>query len=227
MVLVAALTATYVLFAVSSMRMALRAREVTVPDLSGRTVADATAILTGIDLTVKVDEARRLDPKIPVDRILLQEPAGGVTTRRQRSVRVWLSSGPRVVTIPQLTGQTERTAQLRLQADGLAVVGLDEIRSNEYPADAVVAQTPPPQSRGTEVALLVNRGERSTTYVMPDLIGVNGDRAAELLRSRGFRVAVVGEQPYPGVPAGIVLRQTPQAGFQIAPGEPISLEVSR
>ena len=26
---------------------------------------------------------------------------------------------------------------------------------------------------------------------------------------------------------GIVLRQNPQAGFQIAPGEPISLEVSR
>jgi serine/threonine-protein kinase len=140
---------------------------------------------------------------------------------------VWLSSGPRVTTIPQLTGETERTAQLRLQADGLAVVGLDEIRSNDYPADAIVAQTPPPQSRGTEVALLVNRGERSASYVMPDLIGVLGDRAAGLLRSRGFRVAVVGEQPYPGVPAGIVLRQTPQAGFQVAPGEPISLEVSR
>ena len=61
----------------------------------------------------------------------------------------------------------------------------------------------------------------------PDLIGVNGDRAAELLRSRGLRVSVVGEQPYPGVPAGIVLRQLPQAGFQIAPGEPISIEVSR
>ena len=227
MVLAAALAATYLLFAVSSMRIALRAREVAVPDLRGRTVADATTILTEVGLTVKVDEAKQLDPKIPADRILRQEPAGGVTTRRQRSVRVWLSSGPRVVTIPELSGETERTAQLRLQADGLAVVGLDEIRSNEYPADAVVAQTPPPQTRGTEVALLVNRGDRSTTYVMPDLIGVNGDRAGELLRSRGFRVAVVGEQPYPGVPAGIVLRQTPQAGFQIAPGEPISLEVSR
>ena len=52
-------------------------------------------------------------------------------------------------------------------------------------------------------------------------------RAADLLRTRGFRVAVVGDHPYPGVPAGIVLRQNPQAGFQIAPGEPISLEVSR
>ena len=32
---------------------------------------------------------------------------------------------------------------------------------------------------------------------------------------------------YPGVAPGIVIRQSPQAGFQITPGEPISLEVSR
>jgi len=37
----------------------------------------------------------------------------------------------------------------------------------------------------------------------------------------------VGDHPYPGVPAGIVLRQSPQGGFQVAPGDPISLEVSR
>ena len=51
--------------------------------------------------------------------------------------------------------------------------------------------------------------------------------AADLLRARGFRVAVVGDHPYPGVPAGVILRQNPQAGFQIAPGEAISIEVSR
>ena len=62
---------------------------------------------------------------------------------------------------------------------------------------------------------------------MPDLIGVNGDRAAEALRQRGFRASVVSTTPYPGIAGGIVLRQNPQAGFQITPGEPISLEVSR
>ena len=31
----------------------------------------------------------------------------------------------------------------------------------------------------------------------------------------------------PGVPAGVVIKQTPAGGFQIAPGEAISLEVSR
>ncbi len=62
---------------------------------------------------------------------------------------------------------------------------------------------------------------------MPDLIGVNGDRAADILREHGFRVAGVGSNPDPGVAAGVVIRQSPQAGFQISPGEPISLEVSR
>ena len=73
----------------------------------------------------------------------------------------------------------------------------------------------------------MNRAEQATNYVMPDLIGVNGERAGTLLRGKGFRVAVVASTPYPGVAAGIVLRQSPQAGFQIAPGEPISIEVSR
>ena len=121
----------------------------------------------------------------------------------------------------------ERTAHLRLQQEGLAVSTLAEIRSADYPAGTVVSQFPAARSTATQVALLVNRGERGATYVMPDLIGVNGERGADILRARGFRVAVVSRQPYPGVPPGVVLRQYPQAGFQIAPGEPISLEVSR
>jgi len=102
-----------------------------------------------------------------------------------------------------------------------------EIRSQAFAPDVIVAQTPPAKTAGGTVALLINRGESGASYVMPDLIGVNGDRAAEILRQRGFRVAVVGSNPYPGVAAGVVIRQSPQAGFQIAPGEPISLEVSR
>ena len=130
--------------------------------------------------------------------------------------------------MPALLGESERTAQLRAAAGRARTGGRSRDPVGRLPADTVVAQTPPPQSsRGRASTLLVNRGERGATYVMPDLIGVNGDRAADLLRARGFRVVVVGDHPYPGVPAGIVLRQNPQAGFQISPGEPISLEVSR
>jgi serine/threonine-protein kinase len=226
-VLAGALVATYLLFAAASMRVALRAREVQVPDLSGRTTNEATVIAADLGLTLRVDETRRPDLKIPVGRIMAQEPIAGSTARRQRSLRVWLSAGERAMIMPPLVGETERAAQLRLSQEGLSAATVTEIRSHDLPSDVVVAQDPPAKSTAAHVGLLVNRGERGQSYVMPDLIGLNGDRAAEILRDRGFRVAVVGSTPYPGVAAGIVIRQTPQSGFQIAPGEPISLEVSR
>lgn len=227
MLLGGGLLATYVLFAAASMRVALRAREVQVPDFSNRTANEATALATNLGLGLKVDESRRPDPKIGAGRVLAQEPAAGSIARRQRSVKVWLSAGQRNATMPLLIDETERTAQLRLTQDGLTLSDIAEIRSEDFAPDVIVAQTPPARSAAGPVALLVNRGERGASYVMPDLIGVNGDRAADILRNRSFRVALVGSNPYPGVAAGVVLRQSPQAGFQVGPGEPISLEVSR
>src|SRR5687768_2694957 len=222
-----ALLLTYVLFAAAAMRVALKTREVVVPALAGKTVNDATAILAASGLQLRIEEGTRVDPKVPAGRIISQEPQAGISSRRERSVKVWVSSGPRSTIVPALLGQSERTGQQLLQQEGLELAATAVIRSADYPPDVIVAQTPPPKSNSPRVAVLVNRGERGATYVMPDLIGVNGDRAADLLRVRAFRVAVVGDHPYPGVPAGIVLRQNPQAGFQSSPGEPISLEVSR
>ncbi len=91
----------------------------------------------------------------------------------------------------------------------------------------MIAQDPPPQSHNATVTLLVNRGQAGPTFVMPDLIGTPAIRVAEILRARGFRVSIVAEVPYPGIPPGIVIKQTPQAGFEIASGEQIALEVSR
>ncbi len=221
-----ALLLTYVLFAAAALRIALKTREVEVPELTGRTVNDARTILADRGLSLRVDDAQRLDAKVPAGQILSQDPQAGIRTRRERSVKVWVSAGARATVIPALIGESERTAQLRLQQEGMQLLA-SEIRSADYASGSVVAQTPAPKTHGSDVSLLINRGERGVTYVMPDLIGVNGERAAAFLRTRGFRAAVVGQHPYPGVSPGIVLRQSPQAGFQISPGETISLEISR
>ena len=226
LLLVGALIATFVIFAAAGMRLALRAREVQVPDLTNRTANEATAVAADMGLLVRLDETRRPDPKIAAGRVIAQDPPPGTVSRQQRVVRVWLSLGSRAASIPSLTGESERTAVLRLREDGLES-SIAEIRSASFASDVIVAQDPPPNTAGGSVALLVNRAEQATLYVMPDLIGVNGERAAAFLREHGFRVAVVASSPYPGVAAGIVLRQNPQAGFQIAPAEPISIEVSR
>jgi beta-lactam-binding protein with PASTA domain len=226
-VLLGAVVGTFCLFAVASMRLALRAREVQVPDLVNRSANEATVLAANLGLSIKVDDARRPDADMAPGRVLGQEPPAGTLLRRQRSVRVWLSAGVRAPNPPPVIGETERSAQLRLGDAGFALAGISEIRSDSQAPDVVIGQDPAPTAAGDRVTLLVNRPENSSGYVMPDIIGVSGDRATSVLRNQGFRVAVVASAPYPGVPAGVVLRQNPQAGFQLTPGEPISVEVSQ
>ena len=226
-VLVGALGLTFLVFFGLAMRIALQAREVQVPSLSGQTVTDATSLVAGLGLTLRVDENERSDEKVPAGRIMQQDPPAGVPARRRRTVRVWVSAGSRATVLPVLTGQTDRTARIRLEQDGIQVASTTEVRSPDYPADVIMAQDPPPQSRSPQVSLLVNRGEEATTYVMPDVIGMEGDKAAAALRTRGFRVAIVGSQPYAGVPPGTIVRQQPAGGFRVTGADAISLEVSR
>ncbi len=227
LVLMGALGLTFLVFFGLAMRVALRAREVQVPSVLGRTVNDATATLGELGLGLRVDDNQRSDEKVPAGRIMQQDPPAGVQARSQRTIRVWVSAGPRTTTLPVLVGQTERTAQIRLEQDNLEIASVTEFRSPDYPADSIVAQDPPPRANAPAVSLLINRGERATTYVMPDVIGMDGERAAAALRARGFRVSIVGSQPYPGVPPGTVVRQQPAGGFQVGAAQAISLEVSQ
>lgn len=226
-VLVGAIGGTFGLSAFAGMQIALRTREVATPDLRAMPPPDAACRLAALGLHTRIESLRRIHQAIEPGFVAEQEPLPGVTTRRGRSVKLWLSSGPNRGEVPALTGESEAGARERIRDNAFLLEGVAEIRSNRYPIDAVVAQEPPPAANGETVSLLVNRGERGRTYVMPNLIGVAADGASEILRGRGFRVTVVGEAPYPGVAPGIVIRQAPEPGLQIAQSETISLEVSR
>jgi beta-lactam-binding protein with PASTA domain len=227
LLLAGALAVTFFVFAGIAMRVAVRARQVTVPDLVGKSVTDATNLASGLDLQLRVDEARRPDAKVPVGFVLGQDPVSGSTVRRMRSVRVWVSAGAHIARAPSLLGETQRSAEIRVAQEGLMIGTVSEIRSALYPPDVIVAQDPPPATQTAEIRLLVNRGEDRATYVMPDLIGTNGDRAADLMRVRGFRVSINLQSAASAIPAGVVVRQTPAGGYQVHPGDAISLEVSR
>lgn len=227
LVLGVALAATYGVFFLASLGVASRAREVKVPNLVGKSAAQARALLASSGLNFGTDPVRRPDFTVPADYVLTQDPVPGTVTRRGRTVRVRVSDGARLPALPDLVGLSERTATTALAQAQIQVGATAEIRSGDLDANSVVAQDPPARTTSRTINLLLNRGAQGVTYVMPDLIGTPESRATELLRARGFRVAVVGYAAYPGLSGGIIIRQTPQAGFQIPPGEAISLEVSR
>lgn len=226
LVLLVALVAVFGLFFWMGVRVALRAREVEVPSLVGRDANEASRLLADRDLTLKIDDTRRADPRVPANRIAQQDPPAGQRVRSPRSVRVWVSQGQRTATVPELIGQTERTARIRLQQDGFDVGTISRIHSSDYPADSVVSQDPPPDSKAARVAILLN-DRADDAVLMPDLAGAGGKGTADALRERGFRVTVTEVAPPAGVPSGAIVAHTPAAGSRVSLADSVTLEVSR
>ncbi|MEO7192125.1 MAG: PASTA domain-containing protein [Vicinamibacterales bacterium] len=220
-----AVAVTFGAFFLTGMRVANRAREVKVPELRGQAVADANRALASVGLIMKIDQ-RRADSKVPADHVLGQDPDPGTVLRRQRVIRVRVSEGQRDPFVPLVTGQADRTAEIMLAEDNIQIASRASIRSASYPSGVIIAQDPPVKSRSSRVSLLVNEGEGGTGFVMPDVIGTSGGRVVDILRRHGFRVTVGAEVTYPGLPPGVVVRQSPQAGYQISSGDAVVLEVS-
>jgi beta-lactam-binding protein with PASTA domain len=142
-------------------------------------------------------------------------------------VRVRVSDGQHDPILPSVIGQADRTAEIVLTQEHVAIGSRAEVHTASYPGGVIIAQDPAPKDRATTVSLLVNAGEAGASFVMPDLIGTLGVRVVDILRRHGFRVSVSAEVPYPGLPPGVVVRQTPQAGFQVGYGDAVLIEVSR
>jgi serine/threonine-protein kinase len=137
----AALLATLGASALVTMRVVLSSRDVAVPSLAGRRLADAGAQAAQRGLALRV-EGRRHDPAVPAEHVVAQEPPPGATLKAHRAVRVWVSLGPRRVTVPAVEGTTARTARIALEQAGVPVARVVEIEESAAEG-TVLAQRPP------------------------------------------------------------------------------------
>jgi len=227
--LAAALVVTAGLSALTTMRVVLRTQEVVVPSLVGRPLPEAGALASQRRLGLRV-EGRRNDPKVGRDLIVEQEPAAGRPLKTQRSIRVWVSLGPRRLTVPAVEGESVRSGRLLLEQAQVPLGRVIEV--NDAAEEGTILQQHPPTGETETLApegasLLVSRGPGNRDFVMPDLIGRPALPVLETLRTAGLKVADVRYRTYPGVSPGLVLRQSPLAGYRVSPQTSIGLDVSQ
>ncbi len=224
-----ALLVTVGLSALTTMRVVLTSQEVVVPSLVGRRIPEAGVLAARHRLLLRV-EGRRNDPSVPVDRVVAQDPGPGSTLKSQRSIRVWVSLGPKRLTVPSVEGESVRSGRLSLEQAQIPVGRLAEVND---PSDegTILQQHPPPGQTDTLAAegasLLVSRGPRTADYVMPDLIGRPAGDILDVLRGAGLKVTDIRYRTYPGVAPGVILRQVPPSGHRVSPQVPIALDVAK
>jgi eukaryotic-like serine/threonine-protein kinase len=223
-----ALSTTAVISAGLAIWTVRSSRDVVVPSVVSRRVSEAGALGARLGLLVRV-EGRRNDMRIPPGRIVAQEPAPGSTLKARRSIRVWVSLGPKRLDMPAVEGRSVRAARLVLGESQVPIARIVEI-DNAAEEGTVLGQRPPPgevESAGEGVSLLVSRGPLGRDYVMPDLIGHRAEDVIEGLRRAGLKVADIRYRAYPGLAAGVVLRQAPLAGHRVSPRSTVSLDISK
>src|SRR5258708_31888294 len=76
-----ALVLTYFVFAAAAMRLAIKTRDVVVPQLMGKSVAQAGAELAPAGLNLKGEEAKRVGAPAPARANVRPGPPPGVPTR--------------------------------------------------------------------------------------------------------------------------------------------------
>jgi eukaryotic-like serine/threonine-protein kinase len=231
--------------ALTAMRFAIHGREVTIPNLVGMTPLQAERAVAASGLQVVV-ERQFYSPDIPEGKIMSQVPPPSAKVRQGWGIRVAQSLGPQRVAIPDVTGESERVAELNIRRRGLDLGSVAEINLPEAPADQVVSQSPPANASGVSVpkiSLLVSGGPGAAEFIMPNFVGQPLGSATVALQDAGLKVGKVSVVPPPqgagetqGAPpaqaalgppgaASMIVRQSPAAGKKVVAGSTVDFEV--
>ena len=229
--------------ALTAMRFAIHGRETAVPDLVGKTPAEAhrVAELAGFGFEV---ERQYYSPTVAEGRVLSQMPISGTMIRSGWQIRVALSLGPQRVQIPDVLGQSERAAEINILRRGLIVGAVAEVEIPGANPNEVIAQDPSPNASSISaprINLLAAQAPLPQAFVMPRLVGQTLGAATAALKDAGFEVGNVTvassplpvisppDQPEqaPPVPEGssLIVSQNPAAGAKVIAGSTVSLEV--
>jgi beta-lactam-binding protein with PASTA domain/predicted Ser/Thr protein kinase len=140
---------------------------------------------------------------------------------------LWLFvfKGADQVKVPGVTGEDEVTATLALQRAGFDA-DVDRI-VKEQPEGTVIEQDPAGgelADEGSTVTLVVSLGPEPVA--VPKVVGLRKGKARKRLKKAGFDVTI-DERPDDSAPRGIVVDSNPSEGFELAPGQTVTLIVSQ
>ena len=158
-------------------------------------------------------------------------PEEGTLVDRGSRVRLFVSSGPEPITVPNVVGLSRESAESRLDREGLAVQV--ETQESERPEDEVIAQSPASGTNldsGDRVTITVSTGpgeQPIQTVSVPDVEGLPERDALRMLRGQGLTGTVRERETDDEGEDGIVLVQRPGAGARLETGQNVVIVVGR
>ncbi len=188
---------------------------VTLPDLQGLSLTDATNRLIGAGLRLGNVSSRYDNSQ---KGVVLSWSGEGGHLPLGSAVDLVVSNGPPVVPVPTVPTASFAAAQAALAAVNLKAVEND-VFSTTVAKGVVIGTTPPPGTSiqvGTSVTVNVSKGP--DLVVVPNVARQSVGAATQALQAVGFNVTGV-----TGDPINTVVRTSPAAGASVLRGSSVTL----
>jgi serine/threonine-protein kinase len=199
-----------------------RPDQVAVPNVVGDQADDAARTLVNAGLKPEVERVRS---EREIGLVVRQDPGAGREVEKTSTVKLFVSSGPGLTTVPEVAGLTQAEAVKELREAGLFATIRDQ-PSAKVDAGRVIRTEPAPLNqvrRGSRVELIVSSGPELVT--VPNVVGGQRPDAEGALEDAGLRVTVHEEES--SEPEGEVTGQDPASGEKVPRGSRVTITVSK
>jgi eukaryotic-like serine/threonine-protein kinase len=188
----------------------------------GATLAHVRAQLSMIPVKVAAQTSSEPSDTVKSGLVTRISPAPGSQVKRDQTVTIYVSTGPPIVSIPNVDpGTPFDQAALRLKHAGFAVKRVDDF-SDAVDKDGVIAIAPTGQARKfSTITVTVSKGPH-LVEVPQIATGTPSRQATQQLKHLGFKVKIV--KHFGGL-LDEVVGMDPPAGTMTRPGTTITLDI--
>jgi beta-lactam-binding protein with PASTA domain/tRNA A-37 threonylcarbamoyl transferase component Bud32 len=201
-------------------------KTLTVPaNLVGQPVSNAQSELSGMGFT-NVKTTTQTSPSVAANDVISSTPAAGTRIKSSAPLTLAVSAGPVQVTVPDVAGQPQTTADPALFAAGFRPT--DTLAYSSTVAQGTVISTNPAgntkAAQGAHVTVVVSNGQQPV--VIPPVVNDSPAQAGAALAAAGLKVGQTAQQPSATVAQGQVTGTNPAAGTTVPIGDTVTIYVS-
>ncbi len=199
---------------------------VSLPDVHGLHATEASDRLHGAGFIPEIHNTA--SPTVPAGVVIGTEPPAGTVDRQGSTVTVLVSSGPALVTVPDVAGESLSSAQASISNAGLANGTVTREPSSSQSPGNVLSQEPKAGSEvrsNTKINLVVAEAPKTKKVAVPTVVGRTELSAEEALERAGLSSSVSSVVTGEAADVGKVLRQSPSGGTHLPKGGTVKIFV--
>lgn len=197
-----------------------------VPDVTGKTLEEATQIITDAGFEVGKTESI-FSADVEEGKIISQDPSPRSKAEKGTKINLMISSGKEEATVPDLTNMTADQAKEALTKAGLKPEAGAAEYSSDIEVNRVMKQSPAAGekvSSGDTVIYVLSLGTENID--VPNVVGKSRNDAINTLENAGFKTAEDSSQYSSSVPEGYVISQSPNGG-KLEKGKTVTFVISK